>query len=125
MYRAMDWMNAEISHALLVFRKDFIEEYPKEVQNIITAYMKRIKYENSIPKQEKISSIHPENNLGLQLGFQLNGSSIPVYDYPPLVRVELLEEVQDLLFEYGEIDNKIDLNQHIDNSFVIKALNNI
>ena len=84
-----------------------------------------IKYENSIPKQEKISSIHPENNLGLQLGFQLNGSSIQVYDYPPLVRVELLEEVQDLLFEYGEIDNKIDLNQHIDNSFVIKALNNI
>lgn len=125
MYRAMDWMNAEISHALLVFRKDFIEEHPKEVQNIITAYMKRIKYENSIPKQEKISSIHPENNLGIQLGFQLNGSSIPVYDYPPLVRVELLEEVQDLLFEYGEIDNKIDLNKHIDNSFVIKALNNI
>ena len=125
MYRAMDWMNAEISQAFLVFRKDFIEKHPEEVQKIVTAYMRRIKYEDSLPKEEKISSIHPKNNLGLQLGFQLNGSSIPVYDYPPLIRVELLNQVQDLLFEYGEIEKKVDLSDFIDNSFVIRAQSEI
>ena len=124
-YRTMDWMNAEVSHALLVFRKDFIEEYPEEVQKIVTAYVKRIKYESSIPEKERRSLTHPGDNLGLQLGFQLEGSSIPVYDYPPLVRMELLQEVQDLLFEYGEIDRKIDLAEVVDNSFVERAVNKI
>lgn len=124
-YRTMDWINSEISQALLVFRKDFIEEHPEEVEKVVRAYVKRIKYENSLPDEEKGSSEHPGNDLGLQIGFQLKGAKTPIYDYPPLVRVELLKEVQDLLFEYNEIDKKVDLNELIDNSFVEKAMKEI
>lgn len=119
-YRSMDWMDPEISHAVLVFRKDFIEKNPEKVEKIVTAYVKRIKYESTLPDEGEISYIHPTDNLGLLRRFWLGEGSTPVYDYPPLVRLDLLEEVQDLLFEYNEIDKKVDLSQFVDNSFVEK-----
>jgi len=113
-YRKMDWINPEISQGLLVFRKDFVETYPQEVKKIIRSYMKRIKYEQGIPEEEKIK----EKRYGLQMVLYFQGMSLPQYDYPPLVSPDLLNEAQSLLLKYKFIDKKIDLTKFINNGFV-------
>ncbi len=114
LYRKMDWLNPEISHALLVFRKDFVEAHPERVKKIIRAYMRRIKYEHSMPEEEKIK----EKRFGLQMILYFQGLNLPQYNYPPLVRQDLLKEVQRLLLKYKFIDREIDLEKFINNSFV-------
>jgi len=49
---------------------------------------------------------------------EFHGMNIPQYDMPPTVSLDLLNEMQELLFRHGEIDKKIDLSPFIDNSFV-------
>lgn len=115
-YRVMDWINPEISHALLVFRRDFIAEHPEKVEKVIRVYAQWLKYELSISEEERLKPV----DFGLQMLLYKHGMSLPQYDYPPLVRPDLLEEVQDLLLKYNEIDEKIDLSEFIDNRFVEK-----
>lgn len=113
-YRPMDWMNSQLSHSLLVFHKDYLESHKEEIQKIINAYMKRIVYENNIPEEEKDRSW----NKGLMMDGEFQGVHIPIYDMPPKIRVGLLDEMQDLLLEYGEIDKKVDIKNFIDHSFI-------
>lgn len=114
LYRRMDWMNPEISHALLVFRKDFVENHPDQVKKFIRAYMRRIKYEHSLSREER----HKKADFGMQISQHYKGLSLPVFDYPPLVRIDLLKEVQRLLLKYGFIDEEVDLKEFINNDFV-------
>jgi len=116
LYRPMDWINPEVSHALLVFRKDFILKYPEKVEKIIRAYMKRIKYEKSLSEDER----KKEQSFGYQIELSYEGMGLPRYDFPPLVRLDLLQEIQRLLLDYKIIDQKKDLSEFIDNSFVNK-----
>lgn len=113
-YRRMDWMNPEISHALLVFRKDFLEGRPEAARKIVTAYMRRIRFEKDLPEER----INRSWDKGLMMEGTFRGMSIPRYDYPPLVRMDLLEEMQALLLEYGKIKEKRDLSPHVDNGML-------
>jgi ABC-type nitrate/sulfonate/bicarbonate transport system substrate-binding protein len=113
-YRKMDWLNPEISHSLLVFRKEFVETYPEAVKKIILAYMKRIKYEHNIPPKEKVK----EKRFGLQMVLYFQDMNLPQYDYPPLVSQDLLKEVQSLSLKYRFIDKQVDLTKFINNRFV-------
>lgn len=97
-YRKMDWMDPRLSHGLLIFRKDFMETHSVEIEKIVRAYIKKVKHDHDIL-----------------------GENYPRTDYPPLVRVDLLEGLQDLLFEYGKIDGKVDLARFINNDFVKRA----
>jgi len=117
-YRPLNWVNPEISQALLVFRKDFVREHPEEVKRIVRAYMKRIQYEHSLSKEEREKDYGKSLNVPLQMEKEFYGMSIPQYDMPPTVSLDLLNEMQELLFRHGEIDKKIDLSPFIDNSFV-------
>ena len=121
LYRGMDWMNPELSNALLVFRKDFVEQYPQKVQAVVNAYMKRVKFEHGLPEEEQ----HREDDFGLRIAHHYKGLSLPIFDYPPLVRLDLLEETQRMLIEYGEIDDKVDISDFVDNSFVERAAENM
>ena len=116
-YRPMNWMDSAISHALLVFHKDFVKNHPGKVQKVVTAYMKRIVYENSLPEEEKDKSWVK----GLTMIGEFQGMSTPQYDFPPKIRIDLLNEVQDLLLKYEYIDEKIDIEEFVDYSFVEKA----
>lgn len=116
LYRPMDWLNPEISHALLVFRRDFVKEYPEEVMRVVRGYMKRIKYEYYLPEEKRLEV----KDVGLQMSLHYKGMSLPQYNYPPLVNVDLLSQMQDLLFKYKIIESKIDLSRFVDNSFVEK-----
>ena len=115
-YRPMDWMNSELSHALLVFRKDYVQNHRDKVQKVVNAYAKRIAYEKALPDEEKDRSW----NKALMMEGEFQGLRIAAYDFPPLVKIDLLEEMQDLLFKYNKIDQKVSLSEFITNEFVEK-----
>jgi len=117
-YRKLDWVNPELSQALLVFRKDFVEKYPEKVKRIIRVYMQQIRYEHNLPSEERMKDSEKNLRSGLQMEKEFHGMNIPQYDMPPTVSLDLLNEMQELLFRHGEIDKKIDLAPFIDNSFV-------
>ena len=119
-YRKLDWVNPELSHALLVFRQDFVEKYPEEVEKVVRGYMKQIQYEHSLSKEERMRDPGPESRGILQMEMDFMGLNLPQYDLPPTVSIDLLDHVQDLLLKYKFINIKIALRDHIDNSFVEK-----
>jgi hypothetical protein len=122
LYRPMDWMNPELSHSLLVFRKDVVAQRPDRVERIVRAYMRRIQFERALPPEAR-ESTRDSKSLMMELRFQ--GMSIPSYDFPPLVRLDLLEEMHRLLVKYHFSAGHPDLRNHIDNSFVEKAMHHL
>ena len=122
LYRPMDWMNPELSHSLLVFRKDIVTQRPDWVERIVRAYMKRIQFERSLPPDVR-ESTRESKSLMMELRFQ--GMSIPSYDFPPLVRLDLLREMHRLLVKYHFASGDPDLRNHIDNSFIERAMHNL
>lgn len=120
-YRKMDWMNPELSHAILVFRKDFIQDHPDLVQRVIDAFVRRIIFEREMPRHQKKKT----RDKGLMMDLEFEEMTIPQYDLPPLVRVDLLEHIQDLLVEYGYVSKGVDIREFIDNSFVERACRKI
>jgi ABC-type nitrate/sulfonate/bicarbonate transport system substrate-binding protein len=131
-YRTMDWLNPELSHAVLVFKKDYLKDHPQEVEKIVRAYMKRLKYERTLSQEERINPLGCKDDsedkpkewwhkcFGIKVEEPYEGQGYAVYDYPPLVRLDLLEEIQRLLLEYGFIEKKVDLEDFVDNSLVEK-----
>ena len=118
LYRKMDWMNAEISHSLLVFHRDFVEKSPEVIKKFVKAYMKRIRFEHQLSYQEQST----RDFVGLRMVYPYNGLNYPQTDDPPLVRVDLLKEVQRLALKYGLVTKKIDLKKVIDNEFIEEVL---
>ncbi len=121
-YHRLDWVNPELSHALLVFRRDFIKDHPEIVEHIVRTYMKRIRFEQNITKENNPAISIKETRSNIQLG-EKYGMNTPHYDLYPTVSIDLLNEMQDLMFKYHSIDKKADLRQYIDNSFVEKIYN--
>jgi len=119
-HQKFTWVNPELSHALLVFHKDFVKDHPDAVEKIVRAYMKRIKYEQGLPREERLKNPGEGFQKGLQMEEDYQGMNLPQYDMPPTVSLELLSEMQDLMIKYGYIDTKTDLAPYIDNSFVEK-----
>ncbi|MCX5795438.1 MAG: ABC transporter substrate-binding protein [Elusimicrobia bacterium] len=120
-YRALNWLNPEMSQAVLVFRKDFVVQHPDSVQKVVDAYIRRIAYEKTIPERKADRSW----DKGVMMKSEFKGMMIPQYALPPSVRPELLEAMQDLLLKYGFIKSKTDLRDAIDNSFVAKGMENL
>jgi len=116
LYRRLDWVDPEISHAMLIFRKDFVDNYPDKVEKIVRGYMKRIEFERNIPKEERLK----EKRFGLQMEMHFDGIQLPVYDFPPLLDKSILEEIESLLLKYRYIDKRTDVEEFINNSFVEK-----
>lgn len=120
-YRPLNWLNPEMSQAVLVFNKDFIDKHPDSVQKAVNAYVRRIAYEKTIPEKKANRSWEK----GTMMKSEFQGMMIPQYALPPLVRPELLEDMQKLLVKYGFIKKESDLRARIDNSFVERAMDNL
>jgi len=117
-YRTLDWINPEASLAVLVFRKDYLESHKDEIQKIVNAYVRRIDFEKALPEEERIKP----KEFGLQMvNYDLEGMNIPQYDLPPTLRPDLLEDIEDLLLRYDVIQNDINIEEHLDYTFVEKA----
>ncbi len=117
-YRPLNWLNPEMSQAVLVFRKDFIAQHPDRVQEVVNAYIKRIAFERLIPSEK----VDKSWDKGLMMKAEYAGMLIPQYDLPPRVRPELLEAMQDLLLKYDFIKEKKNLQDAIDKTFVEKGM---
>lgn len=129
-YRKLNWVNPELSHALLVFRKDFVEAKPEIIEKIVKAYSARIRFERSLSREERSESVKSlqkgkffQNTYRMSNDFQ--GMDFPEYEFPPLVSLPLLRRMQALMSQYKIIDKKVDLKQFVDNSFVKKAYEEI
>lgn len=118
-YRKMDWMNPELSQAFLVFRKDFVEKNPESVKRFLRAYLKRISYEQNLSLEERREDpgkYYRRGNFQIETDFM--GMNFPQFDLPPTIDITLLNEMQELLYNYNYIKEKTDLSNFIDNSFV-------
>lgn len=120
-YRPLNWLNPEMSQAVLVFRNDFLARHPDRVQKVVNGYLKRIAYEKALPDDQ----VNRTWDKGLAMKPVYEGMTIPQYSLPPLLRPELLEAMQELLLKYGFIDAQKDLSSAIDNSFVRRGMDQV
>lgn len=116
------WANPELSMALLVCRKDFLEENRPRLVKFMEAYIKRIKYEHGLTYEERTR----KRPKGLQMAANVRGLNYPQYDLIPTLSPGLLNEIIFLLRKYKYIDKKnISIDDFIDNSLVLKAAKNL
>lgn len=112
-YRKLDWVDPEISQSLLVFDKNFVEKHPDAVTQILRVYLNRIKYEKSLSEEVRM-----QYSFGMQMEDDFQGMNLPQYNFPPLVSLQLLDKMQDLLIKQKAINNRANLSTFIDNNFV-------
>lgn len=117
-YRKLDWINPEISHALLVFNKDFYNTNRQEIKKIIRAYIKRIHHESILAEEER----KEPKDKGLQIELDFEGLSLAEYMNKPYIRIGLLEKIQDLELKHGIIENKANISNFIDKEIVSEVL---
>jgi ABC-type nitrate/sulfonate/bicarbonate transport system substrate-binding protein len=117
-----DWANPELSHALLVCTKEFLQANRERLIPLLETYIKRIKYEHSLSYEERTK---PQEK-GLQMAINFYGLNYPQYDIVPTVDVDLLYEIMNLLRKYKFIGKEnIKIEDFVDNSLVLEALNNL
>jgi len=117
-YRTLDWINPETAMALLVFHRDYVEKHRDDVQRIVNAYVRRIKFEKELSEEERV---RPKES-GLQMvNYDVEGMNLPQYDLPPILRLDLLIEMRDLLSKYDVAAKNLEVEKYLDNSFVEKA----
>ncbi|MDD2753109.1 MAG: ABC transporter substrate-binding protein [Candidatus Portnoybacteria bacterium] len=113
-YRQMDWLDPRLNFSVLVFNQDFIKNHTDKVEKIIRAYGKRLKYEKDRPDFQKNLS---ETGVEFVIGDWKEIGALPEYDYPPVVNVDRLYQLQDLEIKYGVINKKARIEDYINNSF--------
>lgn len=120
-YRPLNWVNAELSQALLVFRRDFLEQHPRQVEGVVEGFIQQNLYELSLPKEKRCRIITEHKIVKIPksvIQINFNGQNLPVMDKVPLVKISLLEEMQRLMVKHKFIKKSVDLKPFIDNRFV-------
>lgn len=113
-YRQMDWMDPRLNFSVLVFHKDYVKNHADKVEKIIRAYGKRLKYEKDRPDFQKNLS---ETGVEFVIGDWKEIGALPEYDYPPVVNVDRIYQLQDLEIKYGVVDKKAKIEDYVNNSF--------
>jgi ABC-type nitrate/sulfonate/bicarbonate transport system substrate-binding protein len=117
-----DWMNPELSHSLLVCHPDYLAAHADQLVAFLEVYIKEVKYEHSLSYDERTK----KGPKGVRMAVNFFGLNYPQYDLIPLVDLELLKEVKDLLVEHHLLDNhEVDIERFIDNRIVEKAAKNL
>jgi len=116
------WADPELSQAVLVCRKDFLErpENRARVEALLRAYVRRARYERTLPQERRHLR---EKEHWLSLDSATPGFNYPQYDPVPAVSTTTLEAMADLLRRRRRVDWKADLalDAHVDNSLVARA----
>lgn len=115
-FRPMNWINPELSSAILVFNKKTLEERPEDVRRVVNAYAKRLLYELTLSSATKHGD--DDREFGMIMDFRWRGLRLPGPSYPPLLKLELLNEMQDLLIRNGAFDKAVDLSAAIDQRYL-------
>jgi len=119
-----DFVNAELSHAVLVCHKDFLRKNRARLVKLIEIYIKRIKYEHSLSYEERTSMV--PLGTGFKMAVNIQGLNYPQYDLIPTSSAKLLYEVQRILVKYAGFPKRnIKIEDFIDNSLVLEAAKNL
>lgn len=115
LYRKFDWPESRLAFSVLVFRKDFADTHFNDLKKLVSAYEESLK-----GKREDISEMDKEiiEEFRFQMESEFMGMGPPVADNPPVVRQDLLNELQNLMFEHGFIKNKVNIEDYVDERFV-------
>lgn len=117
-----NWANPELSQAVLVAHKDFLNKNRGRLIKLLEAYIKRIKYEHSLSYEER-TRVLPK---GLQMATNFYGLNYPQYDIIPTVDINLVSAIAGLMKKYNFIQNKkIRLEDFIDNNLILEAAKNL
>lgn len=112
----------ELSQALLVCGRDFLEANRDRLTALLEVYVARIRREHALPAAERTRT-RPK---GLQLAVNFHGLNYPQYDQVPTVSAQLLNEMEKLLEKHSfVVAEKVRVEDHVDNSLVIAALKNL
>jgi ABC-type nitrate/sulfonate/bicarbonate transport system substrate-binding protein len=118
------WADPELSHAVLVCRKDYLKKHTPDLIKLIEVYIKRIKYEHSLTYEER--TYFPPSGEGFPMATNTYGLNYPQYDLIPTVNADLLYGMQKLLVKYSALGyKKIKIEDFIDNSLVLQAAKNL
>lgn len=117
LYRVVDWLPPQFANAPFVFSKEFIKKNPDLVRRFARAYLKGVHYELTHEKEKKETM---SEYTGLSINV-INMMDLPVTDKKPIVKTDILNQLQDLMYQYGMINEKVYIGQYIDNSFIEEA----
>jgi ABC-type nitrate/sulfonate/bicarbonate transport system substrate-binding protein len=115
LYKKFDWPESRLSFSVLVFKKDFVDSHFNELKRLVKAYRESLEFEH-----EEISEMDKQiiKEFEFQERGEFMGMGPPVTYDPPIVRQDLLNELQNLMFEHGFIKKKVNINDYIDKRFV-------
>lgn len=119
-YRPLNWARADMSVALLVYHKDYLAAHRDEIRKLLETYIRRIDHEYQLPTDQRVQ----RRKKGLQMAESFLGMNYPQCDIPPVVRVDLLEEMQGLLIKHGFLKKAAPIQDFVDNSLVLEATRN-
>ena len=99
-YRPMNWINPASSSSVLVTTKSFLENNRDLVKKFLKAYVKQIKYENSLSYEERHHNpgIHMEKGKEIQMDFL--DMNLPIYRNNPVIVEKNLVEIEKLLIKH-------------------------
>jgi len=119
LHRRLDWVDAGLSHALLVFHNTFLDRRARDLERLLAAYQERIHQEAELPPEER-RRMRGEGPTIADDSAEL-GLGIPVWEPHPRVDAARLEQVQELMVANGLLADRSDLYPHIDNRFLDRA----
>ena len=125
LYRKLDWVNAELSQSLLVFPRKYIKENRDLIKRLLKGYVQRVRFEHQIPKALRLDR-YMRGKTGLRMEVDFLGLNYPQYRKEPLVRPELLKEMNRLGKKHKILPaNQIEIESFIDNSLMKEVLESI
>ncbi|NNN05263.1 MAG: ABC transporter substrate-binding protein [Elusimicrobia bacterium] len=113
-YRPMDWVDPALSQGLIVFRRDFAARHPDRVARFVRAYARSVHDEALVPQSTRAA----ETSKGLRTVLRFDGLDLPQADDPPLVRLDLLKQMQTLLVQDGVVAKAVDLTPFVNSGFL-------
>ncbi len=114
-----DFANPEMSLALLICTREFLNANRESLTLLLEAYIERIKLEHGLSYEERTKP----RDKGLQMALDFGGLNYPQYDLPPTINAELLNQMARLLRKHRFVGaNEVQMGHYVDNSLVLAAL---
>ena len=122
-FRDFDWINPELSFAVLAVHRDVLRTKGPVLEQLLLRYKQRIDYEHALPDEVR-REFEGSKLLGMDLRY-FEGMNLPQYPPVPLVSVRDLSLVDSLMVEHGAYVRSVDVASHVDNSIMERVLGRI
>ena len=115
--RKLDWINPEVSSALLVFPKDWLAKNRDNVKKMLKVMIEQIAYEHKMSKSERRKK-EWKNQKGIEIEMDTEDMQLPKVRDLPTVRVDMLNTIAGLLRKHKVSEPPTDIASYVDNSLV-------